>query len=557
MKHIPEPDVVWLRDPGASVNRLTVHSTWRSRRPLQMLSSTWQVTGVSDTAAELIERTPHQRNFEATSVPGVLEMDGAWVRREEEARRAAEAQGESAPDQVRASILRREFILDAPLKDASERGWTMTLTFGGFTGPLYVWVDGSFVGFCPDGFIPAAFDVTDALEPMHTHEISVLLVDSPACCHGLFREVSLEARPPAHVIDVIPRASHDGTSGSLRLRVECSEASNTSTIRAALLGEGQQEEIWSASAPAGEDLEASGVDVLPWSAEEPVLYTLVVTLSAKDGTEDTVALQVGFRGLETSPKNVRLGGRPLALRGVRRNECHPRTGLAVGLPEMLEDIVWCKRHGVNAIEISDAPVHARFYELADEYGLYIIDRPSALHRSSEALAEAVEAAIRRDRAHPSVIAWSLGTRRGSIRRSSMSRLARRLSSPWSGRPRACARCRYGCPTARGGLRQASRSGEASCLPRLRGFCRQRAARANAERGAPNVGGGHREPSPALPPTGDRPWRGGPTSALRRRPRRAVLRWGRAPTTCPTGRRRPPTRSRRRRRTASRRWQRSR
>ena len=408
MKHIPEPDVVWLRDPGASVNRLTVHSTWRSRRPLQMLSSTWQVTGVSDTAAELIERTPHQRNFEATSVPGVLEMDGAWVRREEEARRAAEAQGESAPDQVRASILRREFILDAPLKDASERGWTMTLTFGGFTGPLYVWVDGSFVGFCPDGFIPAAFDVTDALEPMHTHEISVLLVDSPACCHGLFREVSLEARPPAHVIDVIPRASHDGTSGSLRLRVECSEVSNTSTIRAALLGEGQQEEIWSASAPAGEDLEASGVDVLPWSAEEPVLYTLVVTLSAKDGTEDTIALQVGFRGLETSPKNVRLGGRPLALRGVRRNECHPRTGLAVGLPEMLEDIVWCKRHGVNAIEISDAPVHARFYELADEYGLYIIDRPSALHRSSEALAEAVEAAIRRDRAHPSVIAWSLG-----------------------------------------------------------------------------------------------------------------------------------------------------
>ena len=408
MKHIPEPDVVWLRDPGASVNRLTVHSTWRSRRPLQMLSSTWQVTGVSDTAAELIERTPHQRNFEATSVPGVLEMDGAWVRREEEARRAAEAQGESAPDQVRASILRREFILDAPLKDASERGWTMTLTFGGFTGPLYVWVDGSFVGFCADGFIPAAFDVTDALEPMHTHEISVLLVDSPACCHGLFREVSLEARPPAHVIDVIPRASHDGTSGSLRLRVECSEASNTSTIRAALLGEGQQEEIWSASAPAGEDLEASGVDVLPWSAEEPVLYTLVVTLSAKDGIEDTVALQVGFRGLETSPKNVRLGGRPLALRGVRRNECHPRTGLAVGLPEMLEDIVWCKRHGVNAIELSDAPVHARFYELADEYGLYIIDRPSALHRSSEALAEAVEAAIRRDRAHPSVIAWSLG-----------------------------------------------------------------------------------------------------------------------------------------------------
>ena len=374
-----------------------------------MLSSTWQVTGVSGTAAELIKRTPLQRDFEATSVPGVLEMDGAWLRREEEARRAAEAQGEPAPDQVRASILRREFILDAPLKDASERGWTMTLTFGGFTGPLYVWLDGIFVGFCADGFIPAAFDVTDALQPMHTHEISVLLMDSPACCHGLFREVSLEARPPAHVIDVIPQASHDGTSGSLRLRVECSEASKTSTIRAALLGEAQQEEIWSASAPPGEDLEARGVDVLPWSAEEPVLYTLVVTLSDEEaGTQDAIALQVGFRDLTATPEGLRLAGRPLTLRGVRRNECDGRTGLAVGLQDMLDDIVWCKRHGVNAVAIEQGPAHARFYELADLYGLYIIGRASTMYEPGPARDEAIEAMIRRDRAHPSVIAWNVG-----------------------------------------------------------------------------------------------------------------------------------------------------
>ena len=381
-----------------------------------MLSSTWQVTGVSGTAAELIKRTPLQRDFEATSVPGVLEMDGAWLRREEEARRAAEAQGEPAPDQVRASILRREFILDAPLKDASERGWTMTLTFGGFTGPLYVWLDGIFVGFCADGFIPAAFDVTDALQPMHTHEISVLLMDSPACCHGLFREVSLEARPPAHVIDVIPQASHDGTSGSLRLRVECSEASKTSTIRAALLGEAQQEEIWSASAPAGEDLEARGVGVLPWSAEEPVLYTLVVTLSDEEAsTQDAIALQVGFRDLTATPEGLRLAGRPLTLRGVRRNECDGRTGLAVGLQDMLDDIVWCKRHGVNAVAIEQGPAHARFYELADLYGLYIIGRASTMYEPGPARDEAIEAMIRRDRAHPSVIAWNVGEEDEEIR----------------------------------------------------------------------------------------------------------------------------------------------
>ena len=413
MKHIPEPDVAWLRDPGASVNRLTVHSTWRSRRPLQMLSSIWQVTGVSGTPAELIKRTPLQRDFEATSVPGVLEMDGAWVRREEEARKQDD---QGIPDRVRASILRREFILDAPLKDAAERGWMMTLTFGGFTGPLYAWVDGMFVGFCADGFIPTAFDVTDALQPTHTHAIAVLLMDSPACCHGLFREVSLEARPPAHIIDLIPEASHDGRSGSLRLRVEASAASATSSVRAALLGEAEQKEIWSASAPTGEVLEATGLDVLPWSAEEPALYALVVTVSDEEaGTQDTVAMQVGFRDLAATPRGVRLGGRPLTLRGVRRNECDGRTGLAVGLQDILDDIVWCKRHGVNTVVIEQGPAHARFYELADLYGLYIIDRASTLYESGPVRDEAIEAAIRRDRAHPSVIAWNVGEEDEEVR----------------------------------------------------------------------------------------------------------------------------------------------
>ena len=404
MKHIPEPDVAGLRDPGASVNRLAVHSTWRSRRPLQMLSSTWQVTGVSGTVAELIERTPDQRDFEATSVPGILELDGLWARREEEARRAAEAQGTPA-DVVRASILRREFICDAPLKEAVERGWMMTLSFGGFSGPLYAWVDGSFVGFCADGFIPAAFDVTDALQPTHTHAITVLLMDSPVCCHGLFREVSLEARPPAHIVDLVPVVSHDGRAGSLDLRVETTGGVE---VHAALVNEDKHEELWSAFGSPDEVFEARGLDVLPWSAEEPALYRLIVTLRDEEGVKDTVSLDIGFRDLVATPQGVRLGGRPLVLRGVTRNECDGRTGLAVGLQDMLDDIVWCKRHGVNTVVIEQGPAHARFYDLADLYGLYIIDRASTLYERGPARDEAIEAAIRRDRAHPSVIAWNVG-----------------------------------------------------------------------------------------------------------------------------------------------------
>ena len=86
MSHILEPDVTWLRDPGTSVNRLTVHATWRSRRPLQLLSSTWQVTGATGTASELIERAPSYQHFGATSVPGILELDGTWMRGEVQTR---------------------------------------------------------------------------------------------------------------------------------------------------------------------------------------------------------------------------------------------------------------------------------------------------------------------------------------------------------------------------------------------------------------------------------------------------------------------------------------
>ena len=376
MKDIPEPDVAGLRDPGASVNRLTVHATWRSRRPLQILSSTWQVTGVSGTVAELIERTPHQRDFEATSIPGILELDDLWLRHEEEARRAAEARGEPAADSVRASILRREFIFDAPLKEAVERGWMMTLTFGGFSGPLYAWVDGTFVGFCADGFIPAAFDVTGALQPTHSHTLAVLLMDSPVCCHGLFREVSLEARPPAHIVDVVPVASHDGRAGALTLR---GEPTGGVEVHTALVNEAEQERLWSAVASPDEVVTARGLDVIPWSAEEPALYRLIVTLRDEEGVKDTVSLDLGFRDLTATPEGLRLAGRPLTLRGVRRNECDGRTGLAVIIPEMLDDIVWCKRHGVNAVAIEQGPAHACFYELADQYGLYIIDRASTMY----------------------------------------------------------------------------------------------------------------------------------------------------------------------------------
>ena len=207
MKHIPEPDIAWLRDPVASVNRLTVHATWRSRRPLQMLSSTWQVTGATGTASELIRCAPTHQNFSATSVPGVLELDGSWMRGEGQAREedASRVGDEEPSDLVHASILRREFIFDAPLKEAVERGWMMTLTFGGFSGPLYAWVDGTFVGFCADGFIPAVWDEIFYAEAFRSDDF--ILIDEIQAVSAAFLTHQLVDFKAAELIGILRAAS--------------------------------------------------------------------------------------------------------------------------------------------------------------------------------------------------------------------------------------------------------------------------------------------------------------------------------------------------------------
>ena len=124
-------------------------------------------------------------------------------------------------------------------------------------------------------------------------------MDSPVCCHGLFREVSLEARPPAHIVDVVPVASHDGRAGALTLRVETTGGVE---VHAALVNETDQERLWSAVASPDEVFDVRGLDVIPWSAEEPALYRLIVTLRDEEGVKDTVSLASASATLRRPPR---------------------------------------------------------------------------------------------------------------------------------------------------------------------------------------------------------------------------------------------------------------
>ena len=115
-------------------------------------------------------------------------------------------------------------------------------------------------------------------------------------------------------------------------------------------------------------------DVIPWSAEDPHLYQLQVTLSDPFGKiVESFVQQVGFKRVEIKDGNLLVNGRPIMFRGVNRHEWDPVSGRSINEETMVKDIQLMKQHNINAVRTSHYPNQERWYELCNEYGLYVID----------------------------------------------------------------------------------------------------------------------------------------------------------------------------------------
>ena len=176
---------------------------------------------------------------------------------------------------------------------------------------------------------------------------------------------------------------------------------------------------------------ANLTNIRPWSAEKPYLYTLTLTVRTADNSIiEVVPQRLGFRHFEIVDGIMRLNGKRIIFRGANRHEFDARLGRAITEQEMLTDIITCKRNNINAIRTSHYPNQTRFYELCDEYGLYLIDETNLETHGSWTIPGDVEtpetaipgsnpiwegpcvdriaSMIGRDRNHPSVLIWSLG-----------------------------------------------------------------------------------------------------------------------------------------------------
>jgi beta-galactosidase/beta-glucuronidase len=320
-------------------------------------------------------------------------------------------------------------------------GRQVTLRFDGVDSAFTVWVNGAEIGFSKAARLPAEFDVTPHLQPgENTIAVQVVRWSDGSYLEdqdmwwlsGIFRDVSLIGVEPTHIHDLTVRTGLDAeyTDATLDLRVDVANGDGC-TVDLTLLGAAEQV-VAEASTPVADGVAAFSEPVagpLKWSAEQPHLYTLLLTLKGSDGrVVEVVPCRVGFRKVEIRDGLFRVNGVAVKLKGVNRHDHHPDRGKAVTADSMLVDVLLMKRHNINAVRTAHYPNDPVFYDLCDRYGLYVIDEcdiechgfnktadESQLSQDPEweaAYVDRMQRMVHRDKNHPSIVIWSLGNESG-------------------------------------------------------------------------------------------------------------------------------------------------
>jgi beta-galactosidase len=330
------------------------------------------------------------------------------------------------------------------------RGQRTVLRVGGAETVLYVHVDGHPVAMGKDARLHHDIDLTPWVEPGQPADLALTVVrwsdatyleDQDHWHHaGLHRSVSLLATPLVRIDDVHPTADWDPATGAghLGLRVAVGAEGHGPKgwrVRAVVAGHEAEGPVrfehptnpWvTAMAFTGRAVELT-IDVpgaAPWSAEAPHLHDLTVTLLDDAGTEvDVVTLPIGFRRVEVRGHELLVNGVAPLIKGVNRHDHDPRRGKAVTAESIEADLLAMKRHNLNAVRTSHYPNDPVLYDLCDRLGFYVVDEAdveSHAHLRSltqdpvwaAPILERITRMAQRDKAHPSVIVWSLGNESG-------------------------------------------------------------------------------------------------------------------------------------------------
>ena len=302
---------------------------------------------------------------------------------------------------------------------------------GSATSNLTLWVNGKYVGYSEDSKVAAEFNISKYLKPGK----NLIAMQVMRWCDGSYfedqdfwrltgiaREVYLYARPKLHAADIRLNAALENNyqDGVLNYKVFLKGGKTDVAIT---LCDKDGKQIAQATG-------AQGVIKVPkvnaWTAETPYLYKAYITLKNKQGAAEVIPQKVGFRNVEIKNAQLLVNGQPVLVKGADRHEMDPDGGYVVSLERMIQDIKIMKQLNINAVRTSHYPCDPRWYDLCDEYGIYITAEANleshGMGYEEKSLAkfpEYILPHIERNEGnvkplinHPSVIVWSLGNECG-------------------------------------------------------------------------------------------------------------------------------------------------
>ncbi|MGI9427162.1 MAG: glycoside hydrolase family 2 TIM barrel-domain containing protein [Bythopirellula sp.] len=460
----------WQTPQVNSINRLPAHATFysydneksalsdaREKSPwFRSLNGAWKFAW-APRPAKAIEGF-YQTDFNATSwadigVPGNWEMSGygtpiytnirypfptnpPWISRKDNP----------------VGMYRRDFEVPEDWQDKQ-----IVLHFGGVSSAYFVYVNGQRIGYSEDSRLPAEFEISKHVKPgNNTLAVKVFRWSDGSYLEdqdhwrmsGIHRDVLLLARPQAGLQDFAVRtqaiANSDDWSLQLRPRLRRTqqqaelkgwhvEAQLYDSDQTAVLPKPLRiaaEKLLQERYPQRDNVSFAIMNTTVkqprlWSAEHPNLYRLVVTVRDADNkVVEATRTNVGFRTVKIEVGQLWVNGQSIKLYGTNRHDHSPTGGKTVTREEMLADVLLMKRFNFNAVRTSHYPNDPHFYDLCDQYGLYVMDEANLethgvnglLTNQPEWSGSYLERAVRmglRDRNHPSIIFWSLGNEAGT------------------------------------------------------------------------------------------------------------------------------------------------
>ncbi|MDR2038242.1 MAG: DUF4981 domain-containing protein [Bacteroidales bacterium] len=325
---------------------------------------------------------------------------------------------------------RKEIIIPADWNDKE-----IFVHFGSVTSNMYLWVNGKYVGYSEDSKLEAEFDLTKYLKPGK----NLIAFQVFRWCDGTYledqdffrlsgvgRDCYLYTRNKQYIQDIriTPDLDAQYRDGSLNITVqmkgsgtvdlELKDAKGNSVATARMNGSGKLSADMKVSNPAR------------WTAETPHLYSLTAVLKNGDKVLEVIPLKVGFRKVEMKNAQILVNGQPVLFKGANRHEMDPDQGYVISRERMIQDIKIMKEFNINAVRTCHYPDNNLWYDLCDEYGLYVVAEANVESHGmgygehtlaknpsyAKAHMERNQRNVQRSYNHPSVIFWSLGNEAG-------------------------------------------------------------------------------------------------------------------------------------------------